>query len=183
MTRQGARILFGLGVVSAIAVFAAVGAAALTPKSGARIEAPDVGIVNVASLRDGVPVLVTMHDDVGLDVKARDLRSRGLYTMGGRAHMDELPIWVVKSGSSVRAFIAIDPRNGCSLELLSPATVVIAAGASAFHDVCHGSIYGIAGEHLGGPSPWTLDELMVSVRDGIVFADRHAVLPGQLIPR
>ena len=182
MTRHRARILFGLGVVSVIAVLAAAGAAALTPKSAARIEADDIGLVSLAALRDGVPALVTMHDDFGLDLKARDLRSRGLYhPMGGRAHIEELPIWVVKNGSSVRAFIAIDPRNGCSLELLSPGAIAKAAGAAVFHDVCHGSVYGIAGEHVGGPSPWTLDQLVVTVRRGVVYADRHAVLPGQLL--
>ena len=174
MTRHGARILFSLGLVSVLALFAVVGAAALTPKAGARIEAQDIGLISLASLHDGVPAHVTMHDDVGLDAKARDLRSQGLYTMGPRAHHDELPIWVVKSGSSVRAFIAIDPRNGCDLALLGPAT---------FHDVCHGSLYGLAGEHIGGPSPWTLDELVLSIHGDIVYADRHAVLPGQLIFR
>ena len=184
MKRHGARVLFGLGVVSVTLVFAVVGAAALTPKSAAQIEARDIGLVNLTSLRDRVPAFVTMHDDFGLDVKARDLRSRGLYhPMGGRAHLEALPVWVVKSGSSVRAFIAIDPRNGCSLELLSPAAIAQRAGAAAFHDVCHGSIYGIAGEHLGGPSPWTLDALVVSVRGDIVYADRHTVLPGQLVLR
>jgi len=174
MTRHGTRTLFGLGVISILALFAVVGAAALTPKAGARIEARDVGLVSLARLHDGVPAHVTMHDDVGLDAKARDLRSQGLYTMGLRAHHDELPIWVIKSGSSVRAFIAIDPRNGCDLALLGPAT---------FHDVCHGSLYGLAGEHIGGPSPWTLDELVVSMRGDVVYADRHAVLPGQLTRR
>ena len=175
MTRHGARMLFGLGVVSILVLFAVVGAAALTPKAGARIEAQDIGLVSLARLRDGVPERVTMHDDIGLDAKARDLRSRGLYpAMGLRAHLEELPVWVVKSGSSVRAFIAIDPRNGCDLALLGPAT---------FHDVCHGSLYGLAGQHIGGPSPWALDELVLSIRGGIAYADRHAVLPGQLIPR
>jgi len=80
----------------------------------------------------------------------------------------------VKSGSSVRAFIAIDPRNGCSLEVIR---------GTLFHDVCHGSIYTLNGEHAGGPSPWTLDQLVVSIRGDIVYADRRAVLPGNLINR
>lgn len=171
MTRHGARVLFGLGVVSTLALFAVVGAAALTPKAGARIEAQDIGLVSFGRLRDGIPERVTMHDDVGLDVKARGLRSRGLYQpMGGRAHREELPVWVVKSGSSVRAFIAIDPRNGCDLEIIS----------GMFHDVCHGAIYTFDGERAGGPSPWTLDELVVRVRGDIVYADRRAVLPGRI---
>src|SRR3954468_10740370 len=109
MTRHGAKILLGLGLVSAVAVFAAVGLAALTPKPGAAVEAKDIGLVSFARLRDGVPERVTMHDDVGLDTKARGLRSSGPYhPMGGRPHQEELPVWVVKSGPSVRAFIAID---------------------------------------------------------------------------
>ena len=172
MTRHGAKILFGLGLVSAVAVFAAVGLAALTPKPGAAIEAKDVGLVSFARLRDGIPERVTMHDDVGLDTKARDLRSRGQYhPMGGRPHQEELPVWVVKSGSSVRAFIAIDPRNSCDLEVK----------AGLLHDICHGSIYKFDGVHVGGPSPWSLDELVVTIRGDIVYADRHAVLPGKLL--
>ena len=175
MTRHGARIMFGLGVVSILSLFAVMGAAALTPKAGARIAAQDIGLVSLVRLRDGIPERVTMHDDVGLDLKARDLRSRGLYPpMGGRAHQEELPVWVVKSGLSVRAFIAIDPRNGCDLEIIS---------GTLFHDVCHGAIYTFDGEKAGGPSPWTLDELVVSVRGDIVYADRHAVLPGKLVHR
>jgi Rieske Fe-S protein len=175
MTRYGARTLFGLGVVSVVVVFAAVGAAALTPKSAARIEGTVIGLVSLARLREGIPAFVTMHDDVGLDTKARNLRSQGrVHPMAGWAHQEELPIWVVKSGSSVRAFIAIDPRNGCNLNVIT---------GTLFHDVCHGSIYTLAGEHAGGPSPWTLDELVVSIRGGIVYADRHAVLPGNLINR
>ena len=177
MTRHGARILFGLGLVSILALFAVVGAAALTPKAGARIAAQDIGLVSLGRLRDGIPEWVTMHDDVGLDLKARDLRSRGLrsrglyHPMSGRAHQEELPVWVVKSGPSVRAFIAIDPRNSCDLEIIS---------GTLFHDVCHGAIYTFDGERAGGPSPWTLDELVVSVRGDIVYADRHAVLPGRV---
>jgi Rieske Fe-S protein len=167
-------MLFGLGVASIAAVFIAAGAAALTPKAGARIEAQDVGLISVASLRDAVPTHIAMHDNVGLDAKARDLRSHGLYSMGSRRHQDDLPIWVVKSGSSVRAFIAIDPRNGCDLEVVT---------GTLFHDVCHGSTYTLDGEHAGGPSPWTLDQLVVSIRGGIVYADRHAILPGTLINR
>jgi Rieske Fe-S protein len=94
--------------------------------------------------------------------------------MGGRAHQDDMPVWVVKSGSRVRAFIAIDPRNGCNLELIA---------GTLFHDVCHGAIYNFDGEHVGGPSPWSLDELVVNVRGDIVYADRHEVLPGKLFLR
>jgi hypothetical protein len=54
-------------------------------------------------------------------------------------------------------------------------------GALAFHDVCHGSLYDVEGQHIGGPSPWGLDELVLSVRGGIVYADRRKVLPGQAI--
>lgn len=175
MTRHGAKILFGLGAVSLLAIAGAVGAAALTPKAGARIQSPDVGLVRVSSLRDGVPVLVTMHDDVGLALKARDSRSLGAYQpLGGRPHREDLPVWVVKSGSTIRAFIAIDPRNSCDLEIMS---------GTLFHDICHGALYTFDGERAGGPSPWALDQLVLSVRGGIAYADRHAVLPGKLSPR
>jgi Rieske Fe-S protein len=49
------------------------------------------------------------------------------------------------------------------------------------HDTCHGSIYNFAGERIGGPSPWTLDELVVTVRDGRVYASTSAVIPGRWV--
>jgi Rieske Fe-S protein len=48
------------------------------------------------------------------------------------------------------------------------------------HDVCHGSIYDFAGQHVGGPSPWSLDELVLTVKGGRVYARTDAVIPGHM---
>jgi Rieske Fe-S protein len=49
--------------------------------------------------------------------------------------------------------------------------------------MCHGSIYDFDGEHIGGPSPWSLDELILTVRDGRVYARTDEVIPGHLTRR
>lgn len=47
-----------------------------------------------------------------------------------------------------------------------------------FHETCHGSLYDRNGTVVGGPSPWTLDEAIIDVRDGVVFVRTRDVRPG-----
>ena len=181
MTRGRARTVFVAGAVAAAFVLAIAVSFALVPKDLTKLASRDVAIASVASLLDDVPVFVTFHDDFGLDVKARELRAQGPYQpMGGRAHQPELPVWVVRTDGDVRAFIAIDPRNGCSLDMILTYASSYSKGATVFHDICHGSVYDHAGQRVGGPSPWGLDQLVLSVRNGTVYADRHSVIPGLL---
>ncbi len=184
MTHGRARALFVAGSIAAAAALAVAVSFALVPKDVAKIESPYVALANVASLRDGVPFAVTFVDDYGLDVKAREARDLGGYrAMGARPHQPDLPVWLVKTDGEVRAFIALDPRNSCRLELLPTSAQYYTKGVTVFHDICHGSIYGLSGEKRGGPTPWSLDQLVVSIRAGIVYADRHIVIPGTLAPR
>ena len=180
-----ARAFFAAGLLLGTAVLAASLTAALTPKPVPIATTRDVAIAKLDELVDGVPRLVASDQLTTLARKAWDLRAAGPYKpMGGPRVGTELPIWLVRSGDSVRAFIAIDPRNGCRLDALKvtkdsrvPPSITI------FHDICHGSLYDLSGDRYGGPSPWTLDELVVSVRAGVVFADRTAVYPGRLALR
>jgi hypothetical protein len=148
------------------------------------VQPTDVAVLSVASLSDRMPRLVVVPELKGLDQEARRLRFYGIYQpMGARTPREgDLAVYVVKTDGAVRAFIGLDPRNGCDLKL-ETAGVALADSAIAFHDVCHGSIYNIEGRILGGPTPWNLDELVISVRDGVVYADRRNVIPGALVLR
>jgi hypothetical protein len=138
--------------------------------------------MKVDDLKDRVPTIVVIPELKGLDVDARRQRS-GLYPlMGGRTpRSGDLGVLVVKRDAAARAFIALDPRNSCELRLELPG-VALRDGAPAFHDVCHGSRYDVDGNVVGGPSPWTLDELVLTTREGLVYADLRKVLPGHLRP-
>jgi len=148
----------------------------------------EVQLVRVERLQEDVPLKLIVPELTGLDQKARAKRSGGSYTMGiARANrVEELAVYVVRSAEGVRAFIGVDPRNGCGLEFW-PADVIThepdgrTRQPSTFHDVCHGSLYDLNGNKVGGPSPWTLDELVVALRDGRVYASTREVLPGRWI--
>ena len=180
-----ARALFGLAVLAAIVLFAASAAAAFTPKPVAIVPARDVAIAKLDSLADGVPVSRVVPELQGLDLLASRDREGAFPRMGMRVPRDgDLAVWLVRDDGSVRAFIAIDPRNGCRLETLKITTDSrVPPSIPVFHDVCHGSLYDLNGTRIGGPSPWALDELVLSVRNGVVYADLHDVKPGRLLYR
>lgn len=176
--------MIALGVASLAATAVVVGTTILSPRPATWLDAREVAVTAVASLSDGVPTLVTIPDDFGLGAKAFDLRSRGGYRpMGPRPSQPELGVWLVRSGSDVHAFIASDPRNGCRLELLYATRYRGEPGEPVLHDICHGSLYLLSGQRMGGPSPWDLDELVASVRGGVVYVDRRSVLPGRIAAR
>ena len=184
MSRAYLRTLFAAAAVTSATVLLAAGVATLRPASIATSEPESVAIANVATLREREPQILVVPELKGLDLEARRLRVRGGYQlMGARTpRAGDLGVVVVKSEGTVRAFIALDPRNGCALKIETLA-VPLAEGGVAFHDVCHGSLYDLMGQRVGGPTPWDLDELVVTVRGNVVYADRHKVTPGRLVLR
>jgi len=142
-----------------------------------------VAITTLESLPDATATRVVSPVLVSLEDKAK--RARGVAALGYfgvRTSLSAgLPIYLVRDGETVRGFIAVDPRNGCELEFWNVFTRP--NYPAMFHDVCHGSIYDLSGEKLGGPTPWTLDELVITVRDGVVYADAGVVRPGHLVAR
>ncbi len=72
----------------------------------------------------------------------------------------------------LHAFIGDDPRNGCALEWRADIT------PGVFHDVCHGSLYDRNGRVVGGPSPFNLNQLALTVKDETIYIDAAAVVPG-----
>jgi quinol---cytochrome c reductase iron-sulfur subunit, bacillus type len=61
----------------------------------------------------------------------------------------ERSVWVVRTGSNVTVFSTVCPHLGCTVDL----------SANGFACLCHGSIWNIRGEKLGGPTPRALDAL------------------------
>lgn len=180
MTHTGPRALFGAAVLLASLTFAGATFAALQPKPVAIAPDRDVAVAKIDALPDRLPQEFVVPQLRGLDVLARHLRLAdvpirpGVPVMGERATRDgDLHVFLVRHDDQVRGFIGLDPRNSCPLGVI----------AGMFHDICHGSLYDIDGNLRGGPSPWALDELILSVRQGIVYAELHDVTPGRLVRR
>lgn len=176
------RALFAAGAALATAAVGVAVLVTLMPQSASPFVPPDVAVAKVSALPENIPTEVWSKDLVPLEDRARELRSRNFaFAMMGRPKVDALPIFLIRSDGTVRAFIGLDPRNGCRLDTITDQRGTYQSAVRVFHDICHGSLYDFSGEHYGGPSPWTLDQLVVSVRDGIVYVDRTAVLPGRLV--
>ena len=182
MTRAGLRTIFGVGVALAASTLLVAASAALIPKAAELINGRDIAVAKLSTLNEGEPSAATSHELAGLALKAWDLRAAaGPYRPMGPPKVSDLPIYLVRSDGSVRAFIGIDPRNGCRLVVRH---IQMQSGGSAvttLYDACHGSLYDLTGSRIGGPSPWSLDELFANVRDGVVYIDRSSVTPGRVM--
>lgn len=170
-------------------VLAMASLVALLPKPVGITGAHDIAIGNLDALPDGVPHEIVVPELRGLDVVARQLRRSALGTtpgvpvMGTRATREgDLHVFLVRDDGNVRGFIGLDPRNSCPLDVMKVTKDSrVPPSITVFHDVCHGSLYDVNGNHYGGPSPWTLDQLVLSVRNGVVYADLHDVIAGRYI--
>ncbi len=180
MTRATGRAILATGAALAAAMSLVVVTAVLTPHQQRETIVAIVPIAKFDTLPQGTPVRVTSSALVGLDLKAQRLRSTGSFGRP-RGTVDPLPVFLVRDGDDVRAFIGIDPRNGCDVQLFAARSLPWGSFPPMFEDMCHGSIYNFSGERIGGPSPWTLDELVVTIRDGRVYASTSAVIPGRWV--
>lgn len=112
-------------------------------------------------------------------------RRRNAVPVGTGGTGDPHGIYLVRDdGGAIRAYLAADPRSGCLLDWIP---VVMATGPVGttyehrFHDTCHGSLYDRNGTVVGGPSPWTLDEAIISVRDATLYARTTEVRAGSVL--
>ena len=179
MTRGAARAMLATAAVLATAILAAAFVAVLVPVEQYR--PPLVPIANLDALPPGLPVRVTSTGLAGLDLKAARIRDHGSSFGRPRGSAKALPVFLVRDGEEVRGFIGIDPRNGCDVVLLPARTRPWGSFPTMLYDTCHGSIYDFSGRHTGGPSPWNLDEVVLTVRDGRVLASTSVVVPGRWV--
>lgn len=177
MKRQ-ARVFFALSAAAAGGIIVVAVALALGPTRLPAEAAADVGLIRLESLRTDQVMLFTLKEFSGLDRVANAERERGHMTLWApRARPAGMPIFVVRGkDDDVRAFLGVDPRTGCELR-----DQTYGSGAFetfAFIDVCHGTSYDLSGRPTSGPGVWFLDELVLHVRAGIVYAERHKVIAG-----
>jgi hypothetical protein len=185
VTRVVARAAFVCGAVLAAGVIGSAALVALTPKPVPISEPTSIAVAKLSALKERQPQYVLASGLNRLKAEARRLRSiAGPFSpMSAAVTLEgDLGVYLVRYDGTVRAFISADPRNGCRLNVDYPGTR-LADGGLAFHDVCHGSLYDINGQHIGGPSPWNLDELLVSVHNDLVYVDRKVVIAGRQILR
>ena len=176
------RLVFLTGALLAAAVLATAIAFTLTPHAVAPAVARQVELAPLRQLSEDEPMLVTRSVLLGLEREARRLRHGGwLSDQSLASRAAGLPVWLVRHDGAVDAFIALDPRTGCDLQFREEYTRSWGTFPRAFYDVCHGSIYGLDGERMGGPSPWTLDRLDVRVENGVAYAVVGRVIPGAWI--
>ena len=154
-SRRTLAIATALGAC-AVAAAAAVPAIALVvaplqqKKGGGRW----VRTVKLDQLRDGEPRRVAIVDD-----------RRDAWTIERNVELGS--VWLVREGDKVRAFSAVCPHLGCSVNAV-PATEGKGAG---FACPCHTSSFDPAGKRTSGPSPRDLDTLETKIEDGHVAVD------------
>lgn len=120
-------------------------------------------------------VLVKAKELTGLDRFANAERERTHQTIwSSRSRPAGMPVFIVRTNDDVHAFLGVDPRTGCDLEYDGRPV----AGSIVFVDVCHGSAYDLSGRPTRGPGSWYLDELVLHIRNGFVFAEVHKVIAG-----
>jgi hypothetical protein len=180
--RRSARLFFVVSALAAVSVTAVAVAFMLgpTPLPG---QLDEIGLVRLETLGPNKIVRLTMKELSGLDRIANAERERGHMSLWGpRSRPAGMPIFVVRGGDdAVHAFLGVDPRTGCDLEDRTYGSG--SADANAFMDTCHGTAYDLGGRPTSGPGMWFLDELVLHVRSGIVYAERHNVIAGGVAVR
>lgn len=176
------RVFFQLSAAAAAGVIVLAVAFTLGPTTRPA-EPNGVGLLRVDDLRPNEIRHLVVKELSGLDRLANAERERGHMSLWGpRSRPAGMPIFVLRAGDDgVRAFLGVDPRTGC--ELADRTAGDAGATAQAFMDVCHGTTYDLSGRPTSGPGPWSLDQLVLHVRDGILYAEPHKVIAGGLAVR
>jgi Rieske Fe-S protein len=180
--RRSARLFFVVSALAAVSVTAVAVAFMLGPMPLPG-QLDEIGLVRLEALGPNKIVRLTVKELSGLDRIANAERERGHMSLWGpRSRPAGMPVFVVRRGDdAVHAFLGVDPRTGCELEDTTYGSG--AADANAFIDTCHGTAYDLAGRPTSGPGMWFLDELVLHVRSGIVYAERDKVIAGGVAVR
>jgi hypothetical protein len=178
VSRRPSRVFFALSATAATAVVAVAVAFALGPTRPPGEAADEIGLVRASSLQTNQVFHLTVKELSGLDRLANAERERGHMSLWGpRSRPAGMPVFLVRTaGDDVHAFLGVDPRTGCELVDRTFGSGLDETGA--FMDSCHGTLYDLRGRPTSGPGMWFLDELVLSVRSGIVFARAHQVVAG-----
>jgi Rieske Fe-S protein len=115
------------------------GSAVLAP-SMARRERVWVSAAGLAALTDGEPQAVTLR------IARRD---------GATEAVDRRVVFLVRTGDRVRALDSTCTHLGCRTRLDPDARLIVCP--------CHGGVYDLSGQVVGGPPPRPLDELPTRV--------------------
>jgi nitrite reductase/ring-hydroxylating ferredoxin subunit len=178
--RRPARLFFAGSALAAVSVAAVAVAFVLgpTPLPG---QLDEIGLARLETLGPDQIVRLTVKELAGLDRLANAERERGDMSLWGpRSRPTGMPIFLVRGrADEVHAFLGVDPRTGCPLQDKTYGSGAV--DANAFVDTCHGTAYDLSGRPTSGPGIWFLDELVLHVRSGIVYAERHKVIAGRVV--
>jgi cytochrome b6-f complex iron-sulfur subunit len=78
--------------------------------------------------------------------------------------------YVSQHAGGLRALYQKCPHLGCKVPFCESST--------RFECPCHGSIYNLIGEYLGGPAPRGMDRFAIHIRNGRVLVDTSSVVEG-----
>ena len=132
----------------AVAAPAAVFAVAPIQKAGERA-ARWVKTIRLDGLREGEPKKVSVVAD-----------ERDAWTLARGVELGA--VWLVRRGDEVKAFSAVCPHLGCSVNALPD---------GSFACPCHTSAFGADGARVAGPAPRGMDPLATRIEDGVVAID------------
>lgn len=182
MSRRSARLFFVAAATAAGSALVLAAAFTLGPAVPAGRSSDAIPLIGVDAIQPDRVVQLEVKEMVGLDALANAQRERGHMTLWGpRSRPQGMPVFVVDGGDGVHAFLGVDPRTGCALEDKTGGRARI--GEIAFVDVCHGTAYDRFGRPIRGPGMWLLDELVLQVRGGVVYAVPHRVIAGGVASR
>ena len=157
-TRTSRRTLAIATAACACAVAAAAAAPAIAlvaaPLQDEKRGGRWVWTVKLDQLKDGVPRRVAIVDD-----------RKDAWTIERNVELGS--VWLVREGDEVRAFSAVCPHLGCSVNAV-PAPDGKGGG---FACPCHTSSFDPTGKRTSGPSPRDLDVLQTKIEDGHVAVD------------
>jgi Rieske Fe-S protein len=75
--------------------------------------------------------------------------------------VDERPVLIIRTADEVRAFSALCTHLQC--------VVAYSPEHKQIECPCHGGAYSVEGRNLAGPPPRPLDELLVTIEEGVVL--------------
>lgn len=181
MSRRLARVFFITAATALASALIVAVALTLGPQTLPGRSQDEVALVRLEALQSNVVVRLEVKELSGLDRLANAEREREHMTLWGpRSRPQGMPVFLIELGDGVRGYLGVDPRTGCELEEKTGGHRI---DAVAFIDVCHGTTYDLSGRPTRGPGMWFLDELVLHVRAGVVYAETRHILAGGVAAR